>query len=313
MCIMLSTAPAAAERDTAAAQAMFDQARDAMKRGDLAQACPKFAESHRLDPQPGTLANLAVCEEKRGAVASAWTHAREVIDQLGPGDDRVPALKALVGRAAKRLPRLTIRLAAGAPKGARVRRDDVELGDASLGESLPVDPGDHTIVVVAPGRKDTSTVVTLVEGKMAQVEVSAGDELTGAGVPTAMPVAEKERPVGPAEPASTSGRKTLGYSVGGVGLVGVGVAAVTGFVLLGKQSNVKAADCDKTSGVCRGPNASEGTAAASSGQSLLPVYYGSLAVGVVGLAIGAYFIFTDGDASVAVRVSPSGGAVEGRF
>src|SRR6187431_1585248 len=86
-----SLAPPALARDAdaAAAEALFDEARRLLASGDVKAACPKFAESYRLDPALGALLNLAACHEKEGRVATAWSEYRDAAAQaLKARDDK---------------------------------------------------------------------------------------------------------------------------------------------------------------------------------------------------------------------------------
>src|SRR5215467_9817965 len=67
------------QRGTAkvAAEALFQEGRRLMAAGKAVDACPKFAESERLDPSPGTMLNLANCYEKTDRPATAWATYRE--------------------------------------------------------------------------------------------------------------------------------------------------------------------------------------------------------------------------------------------
>jgi hypothetical protein len=63
---------AAGAADQAAAEALFNEAKKLVAAGDFEHACPKFAESNRLDPGSGTLLNVGACYEQIGKLASAW-------------------------------------------------------------------------------------------------------------------------------------------------------------------------------------------------------------------------------------------------
>ena len=58
--------------DKAAAQVLFDEGRTLMDAERYGEACPKFAESLRLDAALGTQLNLARCYQLVGKTASAW-------------------------------------------------------------------------------------------------------------------------------------------------------------------------------------------------------------------------------------------------
>ena len=159
----LASAPLAHAADPVTAEALFLQGRKDADAGLYVLACAEFEESNHLDPTPGALLNLADCEEKRGQLARAWQHFRQLYDELPSSDERRPLAESRALVLEQRTPKLRVVLSSGPP--ATVKRDDTVLGLASLGASQPVDPGRHVVVVSSPGRRDQRYDVELAEGQ----------------------------------------------------------------------------------------------------------------------------------------------------
>jgi hypothetical protein len=207
-----------AQSDAAAAEVLYNDAIEAKAKKDFTTACLKFAESYRLDPTAPTLVMVAECEAKAGKIADAWSHLQEALAKLR--DPRqIAYARKLSGGVEKRVPRLTVTLAAHV-SDATVKRDGVELRSASLGAALPVNPGEHTIIVTAPGRQDATYTVSLAEGRAAEVEVAPGPLVA------APPAAETPSPTAARhDDAKDSRGTTVGYLLLGGGAVGLIVGA----------------------------------------------------------------------------------------
>src|SRR4051795_11986152 len=78
--LALTLAAPARAGDSAAAEALFQQAKMLTEQQRYDEACPKFAASYKLDKTLGTLLNLADCEEHIDHVASAWAHWGEAVE-----------------------------------------------------------------------------------------------------------------------------------------------------------------------------------------------------------------------------------------
>lgn len=302
--LLLSGSAAAQTIDRAAAEALFEKGRQAMGSGDYDGACADFEESNRLDPAPGTMANLASCEEKRGHLSSAWQWFEEVEAKLAPDDprrqytaDRAAALKA-------RLAVLTIRLAPGSPADSKVQRDSVELHRASLGVALPVDPGAHRVTVSVPGRVDKHYAVMLAEKESRDLIVAPSPAPEPAPAPTpamapSLPHTETPPNLTPeparappqdavTSPSSNGSARTAGYVIGGVGVAGIGTALVLGGLVLEKKSAVWT-HCDATTRVCD----QTGLDAARAGSRLSTISTISFVAGAVAAGVGAYLVITN--------------------
>lgn len=236
------SALAAAQSSASVAEGLFREGRALMTQGDYAAACSKLAESQRLDPSAGTLLNLGACQEKQGKVASAWATFLAA-QRLARTQNRTNIMEEAAQRASELEPKvsyLKVVLAARVP-GIRVKIDDVELESAALDSKIPVDPGERTVVVVAPGHKSVEMKVSVGAERDTQtlnVPKLESEDSTSAG-----PGASAPEPAGPARPAHTGpraeeathrGSPVLAYVVGGVGLAALGVG--TAFAFMAKSS-----------------------------------------------------------------------------
>lgn len=239
---------AAAQSEVPVAEALYQAARDLMAQGNYASACPKFAESYRLDPATGTLLNLAACHEAEGKLATAWTEYMDVA-RIGRRDgraDRVKYAKEHADALLPKLSRLTISIAPGVDAaGLEVTLDGMAVGQVTLGVAAPLDPGPHVVVAGAPGKKPFSQTVVL--GAVADQQLLTIPALEP-GEPEAPPplapvaVAKAAAPP-PAPSAKEPTGKGLTVPVIVTGSVTVALAAataVTGVLYLNHRSNYRA-------------------------------------------------------------------------
>ena len=261
------------QRDPAAAEELFRQGRAAAEKRDYLRACEKFRESNRLDAALGTLFNIADCEEKIGRLATSWTLFREVAQRL-PADDERRAISLQRAQALEaRVPRLSVHLAPTGRTDSVVRRDGVVLGSASLDTWLPVAPGEHVVVMSAPGTESASFVARVGEGERGRLDVRIGPPSPHAGA--LAPAA--------AEPSPTRANHTAAYLMGGLGAAGLVTGIVAGVLVLDRKSTV---DQNCTDHVCN----QVGYDAAQSGKTLGVVTTVGLITGAVGLG-GATYLF----------------------
>ncbi len=292
--------------DPAAARTLFQEARKAANAGDYTTACPKFADSYQLDPAIGTLLNIADCEQRLGHIAKAWVTFQKALDQLSKNDDRRPAVEKAAAGLEKRLPRLSVRLAATAPKESTIERDGVQVGSSSLGMALPVDPGHHVVIVKASGHQEQRYEVDVSEGQSRELLCEPGAAVTpSASVSSIQPekpalTSETEKPASAAGPISTSNApplataqtqlqseprsRTVGYVVGGIGAAGLAVGVVTRVLAFGQKSSINAhcdvnKACDQT-----------GMDAVSRANTFQTVSTVSLLVGLAGVGTGIYLV-----------------------
>jgi hypothetical protein len=270
-----------------------------LRDSNLELACAKFGESLQLNPQAiGVLLNVAMCDEKHGRIASAVRRYRETreraLEQSFP--EYLKAADGKLAALAPDVPLLTIRFAKPPPPNTKIVVDEQVVPLSAL-EKLPLDPGERTIVVSAPGRISFQRKISIAKGERRELAVPP-----------------LERP---------SSRRTIGKIS-----VAAGGAAITAGVVLGlvarSRYNRYADDMARCTRAEGGPLICESSAYSGVRSALQLGDIGSIVggVGIAAVLAGSYLWFfapkpyaEQRRVSVVPRVTPGGGglAVFGRF
>jgi hypothetical protein len=227
----LGSAYADGSADRVTADSLFDDARKLMAAGKTAEACPKLETSMKLDPRLGTELNLADCHEKIGKLATAWGEWREAGAMARQAKDaRATVAHDREQALEPKLTRIVIKIADG-QTGLTVERDGAALDPSVVGTAIPVDLGDHTVDVTAPGRVPFHRIVTADKPGTVEVDVPV--------------LIEQTKP--PAHARSTS--KLAGLTAGGAGIVVASVGLAVGLVAKSRYDAARRDHCD-AQGLC---------------------------------------------------------------
>jgi hypothetical protein len=235
----LSAIAQQAGAEVALAEVLYQKGRQLMAEGKYAEACPKFAESYRLDAATGTLLNLASCHEGERRLATAWLEFTEALASAKRDhrDDRVRFAEEHLAAIEPKLSRLTVAVSPTSEVAdLKVELDGVVVLGAARGVPAPVDPGEHVVQAQAPGRKPWSQRVTVI-GQRQDITVTIPVlETEALAVP--VPPVQSVPPSATAPSAETTARPTPSsvYVAGSITLAFAIGAGVTGGVYLSHRA-----------------------------------------------------------------------------
>jgi hypothetical protein len=268
-----------AVRDRAAARTIFNAGKKLLDAGKWTEACEKFEKSLALEPNVSTLIKVARCREHEGRLATAsevYERALALNEELTELENKRQSLAQTIkgerDALSARIPTLTVTVIE-APPNLTVLRDGKRLPASVLGEPLPVDVGEHQLIVQAPGYRTEARTLRISE---AQAEVVTFQLVAGSS--EAEPVAVSNAPVvqlAPAprkpsqhgrvvdarstatdparpkrgQPSVPSPQRTIGLIVGGAGLLTLGVAGYFGVRTLSLVSESNP-HCRNPGGTC---------------------------------------------------------------
>lgn len=311
--LALSPGRVAAQSPAVLAETLFQEGKRLMDAKRYGEACPKLAESQRLDPGTGTLILLAACHEREGKLASAWGEYVEAEAQSTQAGrkDRVKVARDGVTRVAPLLSRVTVVVDARAKvPGLVVTLDGNELAEPTWGVATPVDPGAHKVEARAPERKPflaSFAITGTKEQKTIEiVPLEPAPVVAPVVAPPPPPAASGPPPAAPAplpapSPAAPSSRAPA-YLVGGLGAMSLGVGLFFG--AKARSDNTIANDrCPQA--VCTDDEGLSRSESAGRAAKLANVFAG---VGLLGIGAGVY-LWVRADAksespAASIRVAP---------
>ncbi len=260
-CALAPDALADSPSDQAVAQALFDQARELMQKKQYAEACGLLEKSEALDPGGGTLLNLAVCYEGKGALAQAYATYQEVLSEAHreKRSDRADTATHRIDALAPRLPHILIKLPDHANDPSLVMQlDDLIMGSALIGVATPVDPGPHHVRVSRMGDKPWTWDGTIAEGETREL---APELVPLDALPPPPPTPSTTAPIAqpsPLPPAPTQRQTTriaaASWVLGGAAIAATAASVITGVLALNAQSSWKS-QCIPDRSYCADPNA----------------------------------------------------------
>lgn len=221
-------------QNVARAEALFRDGKALYEAERYEQACPRLAESQRLDPAGGTLVALALCYEAWGKLASAWATflTAQAVAERDQRVDRVQVARTHAEALLPHLSYLTIEVPSALPAAVRITQDGNRVGKPSYGVKTPTDAGRHTIRAmlgeksywsqeIELGRAQALTVSVPLPSKR---ELAAQHRAAAKAAPRAAPSVVESLPArrdeGPARrlPGQQAALRYAGYVLTGAGV-----------------------------------------------------------------------------------------------
>lgn len=284
--------------NVAAARALGLQGIKLADAGDCKGAIDKLSRAEALYHAPSILGRLGECQVNVGQVVAGTENLNRVVrEELAPNApkafrDAQTRAKGALTAALPKIARLTVKVEpADAQPSVTVAGSPIPV--ALLGAERPTDPGTHEVVATAPGYLPQTTTVTLAEGASQELALQLQKDPSAVTEtpPPPPPVVLAPAPVAPTTDSAPKKSNTLAYVALGVGGAGLLVGGVTGFLALGKKSDLDGCQEKKC------PESQADTL--DSAKSMATVSTIGFAVGFVGVGAGIVLLLTGNDSASA--------------
>jgi hypothetical protein len=235
-----------------AAEALFERGRSFMAEQKYAEACAAFEASQELEVGIGTLLYLGSCYEKQNKVATAWATFREAQALAASRqDDREELALQRIKALEPRISHIVLNVRDdNRVDGLEVKIDRQKIPAGVWGASIPIDAGKRVVEITAPGRKPHRAEITIAsDGETFDFQIPLLEPLPKSAPASAEPVHTPSNVVSD-RPLNRGGtQRTVGWSMGGVGLAALVAGSVLGIQAKRKNDDSKA-ECPREVELC---------------------------------------------------------------
>jgi hypothetical protein len=207
------------EAERAAARELFKQGDELQRAGKFAEALDKFQRAQQIFSAPTNLLRIAECDGALGRLVESAESYRILIRTPLPAGSP-PAFLAAVDQARAeltqiepRVPKVVVQVAPAGVTSTQMQIDGQTVPPALIGESIPLDPGTHKILVFAPGyvsseqaivlKEHDARTVTFTLKPISGVTYSSGGSGDGSPTPPPQPTPSGAEPAPAGSAAST--------------------------------------------------------------------------------------------------------------
>lgn len=249
LALVLTPSPARAEataQERALSESLFQEGKKLLDEGRAVEACPKLAESQRLDPGGGTQLLLGLCWEQAGRYASAWVELNEALS-LATRDgreSRISIAREHIAAIEPRLSRVELKLAEGADvEGLTISRNGSVIPRAAWSIATPFDEGEHEFEVAAPGYVTKKVIVNVAgEGVVVPLEIPVLDKAPPSEEPVSTESgAGSSDSDAPAQEKGFSKQSVVGWALVGGAVVASGIGGYFGLRAMSLSKGTKEA------------------------------------------------------------------------
>jgi hypothetical protein len=194
LAVAASTWPAPAraqmgDAERAAARDLFKQGDQLQRAGNFTDALDRFQRAEQVIQAPTNVLRIAECQAALGKLVEAAEAYRSVVRwPLAAGappafQSAIDQAKGELAQVEPRVPKLLVQVTPSGVANESLVIDGTAVPAALVGEPIPLDPGDHKVLVTAPGYSSPEQPVTLRERETKTLNVELHATATGAPPP----------------------------------------------------------------------------------------------------------------------------------